>query len=93
MTLSFVICCKGNTKIRFGKENEDFINWDIFSASFATRFCCLVSGLSQIAARVVTTSGESLRNICESSKTVVALHRQSDKTTSERQDKTVSITI
>ena len=61
MTLSFVICCKGNTKIRFGKENEDFINWDIISASFATG----LEALSAVCRISLPVSSQLREEVCE----------------------------
>ena len=47
--------------------------------ALATRFCRLVSPLSQIPAPVATTSVESLRNVCESPKTAVSLRCDSEQ--------------
>jgi hypothetical protein len=57
------------------------------TGDFATRPHHFVADLSQIAAGVATTSGKSLHNFCVSPKTDIPLHRQSEQTTSERQDK------
>ncbi len=47
--------------------------------ALATRFCRLVSPLSQIPAPVATTSVESPRNVCESPKTAVSLRCDSEQ--------------
>jgi hypothetical protein len=59
----------------------------------ATRFCRLISTLSQMAAPVATTYCKSPQDICPPPQIAILLHRRTEQTTSERQDKKVSITI
>ena len=56
-----------------------FMLFIINLTALATRFCRLVSPLSQIPAPVAITSVKSLRNVCESPKTAVSLRCDSEQ--------------